>query len=110
MRLSYAVAMGVLACSTPRARSRWRSSQQRTGVRSAMPAPRTRRASRAWGVSMSYDLVVRGGTVVDGSGMPRYRADVAVEGGTIVAVGRVTGTGQQEIDAEGHVVTPGFVD
>ncbi len=59
---------------------------------------------------MTYDLVVRGGTIVDGSGMPRYRADVGVDDGTIVAVGRIDGKGRQEIDAEGHVVTPGFVD
>ena len=58
----------------------------------------------------TYDLVIRGGTVVDGTGMPRRRADVAVDGGRIVAVGPVVGRGAREIDAEGHVVTPGFVD
>jgi N-acyl-D-amino-acid deacylase len=56
------------------------------------------------------DLVVRNGTVVDGSGAPRRRADVAVAGGRIVAVGAVDGRGAREIDAEGHVVAPGFVD
>ena len=59
---------------------------------------------------MSYDLVVRGGTIVDGSGLPRYRADVGVNDSTIVAVGRIDGTGRREVDAEGLVVTPGFVD
>ncbi|HLN15353.1 MAG TPA: amidohydrolase family protein [Acidimicrobiales bacterium] len=59
---------------------------------------------------MSLDLVIRNGTVVDGSGAPRYRADVGVVGDRIVAVGRIDERGQEEIDAEGHVVTPGFVD
>jgi N-acyl-D-aspartate/D-glutamate deacylase len=59
---------------------------------------------------MSYDLVIRGGEVVDGSGLPRYRADVGIQGDTIAAIGRIDERGRQEIDAEGHVVTPGFVD
>jgi len=59
---------------------------------------------------MSYDLVVRNGTVVDGSGLPRFRADVGVVSGKIAKIGRITEKGEQEIDAEGHVVTPGFVD
>jgi N-acyl-D-aspartate/D-glutamate deacylase len=59
---------------------------------------------------MPYDLVIRGGVVVDGSGLPRYRADVGIEGDTIAAVGRIDERGRQEIDAEGHAVTPGFVD
>ncbi len=59
---------------------------------------------------MSYDLVVRNGTVVDGSGLPRFRADVGVVAGKIAKIGRITDKGEREIDAEGHVVTPGFVD
>jgi len=59
---------------------------------------------------MPYDLVIRGGTVVDGSGAPRFRADVAVADGAIAAVGRVPERGRRELDADGHVVTPGFVD
>ncbi len=59
---------------------------------------------------MTHDLVIRGGRVIDGSGMPEYRADVAVDDGRIVAVGRVHERGREEIDAEGHVVTPGFID
>ena len=59
---------------------------------------------------MDYDVVVRGGLVVDGSGAPGYRADVAVAGDRIVEIGKVTGSGRTEIDAEGHVVTPGFID
>ncbi|HZI45158.1 MAG TPA: amidohydrolase family protein, partial [Ilumatobacter sp.] len=57
-----------------------------------------------------HDLVIRGGTVVDGSGMPARRADVAVAGGRITSVGSVVDVGRREIDADGHVVTPGFID
>ena len=59
---------------------------------------------------MAHDLVIRGGTVVDGSGLPRYRADVAIDGDRIAAIGRVKERGREELDAEGHVVAPGFVD
>jgi N-acyl-D-amino-acid deacylase len=57
-----------------------------------------------------HDLVVRGGLVVDGTGTPARRADVAVDGGVIVAVGTDVRTGRREIDADGLVVTPGWVD
>ena len=57
-----------------------------------------------------YDLIVRGGLVVDGTGAPGVLADVAVAGGRVVAVGRVSGRGAEEVDADGAVVTPGFVD
>ncbi|MBK1661764.1 N-acyl-D-amino-acid deacylase family protein [Paracraurococcus ruber] len=56
------------------------------------------------------DLVIRGGTVVDGSGAPAFEADVAIAGGRIVQVGKVAGRGAEEIDAKGKLVTPGFVD
>jgi N-acyl-D-aspartate/D-glutamate deacylase len=59
---------------------------------------------------MEFDLVVRNGLVIDGSGVPGIRGDVAVAGGRIAAVGQVDGAGREEIDAEGHVVAPGFVD
>ncbi len=59
---------------------------------------------------MSYDLVIRNGTVVDGSGLGSYRADVGVMGDRIAFVGPVGETGTREIDAEGQVVTPGFID
>ena len=58
----------------------------------------------------AYDLVIRGGSVADGSGAPCRDADVAIKGDTIVAVGKVTGRGREEIDARGKLVTPGFVD
>ncbi len=56
------------------------------------------------------DLVIRGGTIVDGSGEPGFRGDVAVDGGRIAAVGRVSERGRKEVDADGLVVAPGFVD
>jgi len=58
----------------------------------------------------THDLVIRGGTVVDGTGAPARTADVAITDGVVAAVGRVDGTGTQEIDAGGALVTPGFVD
>jgi N-acyl-D-amino-acid deacylase len=59
---------------------------------------------------MPYDVVIRGGTVVDGSGLGSFRADVGVRGDRIASVGRIAERGETEIDAEGHVVTPGFID
>ena len=59
---------------------------------------------------MRYDLVIRNGMVVDGTGMPAYRADVGVLDGRIATIGRVRDKAEEEIDAEGHVVTPGFID
>ena len=56
------------------------------------------------------DLVVRGGTVVDGTGAPARQADVAVHEGRVVAVGAIDDTGDRELDASGLMVTPGFVD
>ena len=58
----------------------------------------------------THDLVVRGGTVVDGRGGPRRVADVAVADGVIREVGVVTGRGHREVEADGALVTPGFVD
>ena len=59
---------------------------------------------------MDYDLVIRGGTVADGTGDPLFEADVAVSGDRIAQVGKVAGRGKEEIDAKGKLVTPGFVD
>ena len=58
----------------------------------------------------SFDLVIRGGTVADGTGRDLYEADVAVTDGKIAAVGRITGSGREEVDARGKLVAPGFVD
>ena len=57
-----------------------------------------------------HDLIIRNGTVVDGTGAPKRKADVAINGGVIVAVGEVPGRGKREIDATGLLVTPGWVD
>jgi len=59
---------------------------------------------------MQYDLLIKGGTVIDGSGGEPIEADVAVTGDRVVAVGKVTGKAREEIDAKGRIVTPGFVD
>ncbi len=61
-------------------------------------------------MSIDYDLVVRGGTVYDGSGGEHYRADIAILDGVIVQVGDISGRGTEEVDAAGMIVTPGFVD
>jgi N-acyl-D-aspartate/D-glutamate deacylase len=61
-------------------------------------------------VAENYELVIRGGTIVDGSGAAAYAGDVAVQGGRIAAVGKIDGKGTDEIDAQGLIVTPGFVD
>ena len=59
---------------------------------------------------MNFDLVIRNGTVVDGSGRPRYRADVGIQGDRIAFIGRIRERGAQEIDAEGKFVAPGFIE
>ncbi|MFC3712147.1 amidohydrolase family protein [Sphingoaurantiacus capsulatus] len=61
-------------------------------------------------MTAGYDLVIRGGTVVDGSGNERFDGDVAIRDGRIAAVGAFAGSGAEEIDARGRLVTPGFVD
>ena len=58
----------------------------------------------------AFDLIIRGGTVVDGTGSPPRDADVGIIGNRIAAVGAVSGSATEEIDAKGKLVTPGFVD
>jgi N-acyl-D-aspartate/D-glutamate deacylase len=57
-----------------------------------------------------YDLVIRGGTVIDGTGAAPFKADVALKGNSIAAIGTIAGSGTEEIEATGKLVTPGFVD
>lgn len=59
---------------------------------------------------MTYDLVIRNGSIVDGTGAARFAGDIAVDKGRIAAIGTVSGSGAEEIDAGGRVVCPGFVD
>ncbi|MBV8053996.1 MAG: amidohydrolase family protein, partial [Deltaproteobacteria bacterium] len=59
---------------------------------------------------MAYDILIRNGTIVDGSGLPRYRADIAIAGGRIACIGTPRDSARELIDAEGHVVAPGFID
>ena len=57
-----------------------------------------------------HDIVIRSGKVIDGSGMEAQEVDIAIDDGLISAIGTGIGKGQTEIDASGHLVTPGFVD
>ena len=59
---------------------------------------------------MSYDLVIKNGTVVDGTGAERYRADIAVANGKIAEIGKVSDGAKQVVDASDLIVAPGFVD
>jgi len=58
----------------------------------------------------AYDLVIRGGNIVDGTGKPQFTGDIAITQGLIAQVGQIDGEGSEEIDARGMTVTPGFVD
>src|SRR5262245_55943583 len=60
--------------------------------------------------SMTADLLIRGGTIVDGTGRARFAGDVAVRGDRIAAVGRFEGSAARELDARGRIVAPGFID
>src|SRR5712692_10008632 len=60
--------------------------------------------------TMPYDLVIKNGVLIDGSGLPRYHADVAVRHGRIAAIGKIRERAREVIDADGLVVTPGFID
>lgn len=61
-------------------------------------------------MAAAFDIVIRNGTVVDGTGAAPFAADVAIKDGIIAAVGKVDGEGAEEIDAKGQLVTPGFID
>lgn len=59
---------------------------------------------------MAYDLVIRNGKIIDGSGLPGFHGDVAVSGGRIVEIGRVEGEARRVVEADGLVVAPGIID
>ncbi len=59
---------------------------------------------------MSYDLIIKNGKIIDGSGIPGFRGDVAISGGRIVGVGLVTGDARRVLNADGLVVAPGIID
>ena len=59
---------------------------------------------------MSYDLIIRGGKIVDGSGAPAYHADLGISGGRVAAIGKISGPADRVIDADGLVVAPGVID
>src|SRR5581483_9333324 len=85
----------------------WEPRPRRADGGGGRARPRVTREERAM---PDHDLVVRGGTVVDGTGAPARAADVAVDHGRVSAVGEVAGRGREEIDADGLLVTPGWVD
>ena len=59
---------------------------------------------------MQYDLVIQNGTIVDGSGLPRFRADLGIVHGKIATIGKIRAAAKETINAEGHIVAPGFID
>src|SRR2546428_1921900 len=75
------------------------------GVESASPAPPTRRTR-----AMAYDLLIKNGRIIDGSGRPGFHGDVGVVRGKIAELGRLDGPARRTIEADGRVVAPGFVD
>ncbi|HYS17037.1 MAG TPA: amidohydrolase family protein [Candidatus Binatia bacterium] len=105
---------------TSRARRRSASTSRKRAFRSPTAPSGSGSASRGGAspdpsesqgeLSMPYDLVIKNGTVIDGSGLPRYRADVGVRHGRIVTIGRIRERAREVVDADGQVVTPGFVD
>src|SRR5258708_4531135 len=73
-------------------------------------APSARQAGRGAAMDATYSLVIRNGTIHDGTGRAPFVGDVALAGDRIAAVGTVDGRGAEEIDAKNLLVTPGFVD
>src|SRR3990172_5348120 len=100
--------------STPEGGVPWANFDERGAPRSCLRGPvsgvLTPRLRPKEERFMSYDLVIKNGWLVDGSGLPRYRADVGVKGGRIASIGRIRESAREVIDAEGQVVSPGFVD
>jgi N-acyl-D-amino-acid deacylase len=59
---------------------------------------------------MAYDILIKGGRIYDGSGLPSYLGDVAVQNGKIVETGRISGSAKRTVKADGLAVAPGFID
>jgi N-acyl-D-aspartate/D-glutamate deacylase len=59
---------------------------------------------------MAYDILIKGGRIYDGSGLPSYLGDVAVKDGRIVETGRISGSAARVVNADGLAVSPGFID
>src|SRR5437016_1788435 len=72
--------------------------------------PGLRRDDERGSIAMTYDLLIKNGRVVDGSGGPSFRGDVAVKDGKIVEIGKLSGTATRTVDSAGQVVAPGFID
>src|SRR5439155_22544288 len=93
------------------ARAEWMRNGSRLSpgmrVRGNVPAPP---AIRERNERMSYDLLIKNGRIVDGTGGPSYRGDVAVTDGKIVEIGKLSGVAKRTVDAEGRAVSPGFID
>src|SRR3989442_6012685 len=71
------------------------------------------RRGQTWlrgGQAMAYDLLIKNGLIVDGSGLPAFRGDVGVRDGKIVEIGKLSGPATKTIDADGRAVAPGFID
>src|SRR5688572_3602393 len=80
----------------------------RCGAADSQSAEAVRRAKSS---PLDFDLVIRGGEMIDGTGAPRTRADVGIRGDTIAAIGDLSrASAKTTLDAKGHVVTPGFID
>jgi N-acyl-D-amino-acid deacylase len=102
--------LGVVACST--ARQSTAPTPARAMAATPADACRPATASRAAGLGNDtiYDVVIRNGRVLDGEGNPWILADVAIQGGRFVQIGRVTRRGRKEIDATCKYVSPGWID
>ena len=59
---------------------------------------------------MPWYIVIRGGRIIDGTGLAAYSADIAIQGGRIAAMGRLSGDAKRTVDADGCIITPGFID
>ena len=89
----------------------WRGSGMGSGGRVLYFRQEPERQTTTGGLKvMTYDLLIRDGRIVDGSGMPPYRGDVGVKDGRIAEIGKLSGSATRTVDAGGVVVAPGFID